>query len=68
MNEPEQHTDLDDRLRRLAAGLAAPDVPADDDVSRGRRRLVRQRLAIGGACLATATALGLGAVAAPGIL
>jgi hypothetical protein len=61
-------TDLDQQLRRLAAGIDAPDTPVADDLARGRRRVRRTRLATGGAALATLAVVGVAATAAPGLL
>ena len=44
---------LEDRLHALAHGVNVPVVPADDDVRRGRRRLLRIRLAMAGATAGT---------------
>lgn len=57
--------ELDEQLRRLAAGLDAPVVPLAGDLARGHARLVRQRIVIGGACLAVVGVLGIGASLAP---
>lgn len=51
---------LEDRLHALARGVNVPVVPADEDVRRGRRRLLRMRLAMAGATTATlAVVLGI---------
>ena len=59
MTEPaDRH--LEDRLHALARGVHVPVVPPDDDVRRGRRRLLRVRLAMAGATTATlAVVLGI---------
>jgi hypothetical protein len=44
---------LEDRLHALARGVHVPVVPAGDDVRRGRRRLMRMRLAMAGAITGT---------------
>ncbi|MBB6627103.1 hypothetical protein H5V45_07195 [Nocardioides sp. KIGAM211] len=67
LDRPLDPRDLDEHLRRLAAGVEAPAVPVEEDLARGRARLVRQRFVIGGACLATVGVLGLGATVAPGL-
>jgi hypothetical protein len=51
---------VEGRLHALAHGVTVPVVPAGDDVRRGRRRLLRMRLAMAGGTAATvAVALGL---------
>lgn len=60
--------DLDQQLRRLAAGIDVPDTPVGDDLARGRRRVRRTRLATAGAALATLAVVGVAATAAPGLL
>jgi hypothetical protein len=51
---------LEERLHALARGIPAPVVPADEDVRRGRRRLLRMRLAVAGATTGTlAVVLGI---------
>ncbi len=51
---------LADRLHALARGVTVPVVPTDDDVRRGRRRLMRMRLAMAGATTGTlAVVLGI---------
>ncbi len=56
--------DLEDRLRELAAAVPSPEVPVEDDLARGRRRLGVQRLlTTGGAVAAVAVialAIGIG--------
>jgi hypothetical protein len=56
---------LEERLHALARGIRAPIVPAEDDVRRGRRRLLRLRVAMAGATTGTlAVVLGLTALTA----
>ncbi|HEY7719687.1 MAG TPA: hypothetical protein VH915_13070, partial [Pedococcus sp.] len=51
---------LEERLHALARGVSAPIVPTEDDVRRGRRRLLRVRMAVAGATTGTlAVVLGL---------
>ena len=51
---------LEERLHALARGVSVPVVPADQDVRRGRRRLLRMRLAMAGGTTATlAVVLGI---------
>ena len=51
---------LEERLHALARGVSVPVVPADQDVRRGRRRLLRMRLAMAGGTAATlAVVLGI---------
>ena len=51
---------LEDRLHALARGVSVPVVPAEEDVRRGRRRLLRMRMAMAGATTGTlAVVLGL---------
>lgn len=51
-------TDLDRALARLAADIEPPRVPVSDDLARGRRRLLRRRLAVAGAAAVTTGILG----------
>ena len=44
---------LEERLHALARGVSAPIVPTEDDVRRGRRRLLRVRMAMAGATTGT---------------
>ena len=51
---------LEERLHALARGVSVPVVPADADVRRGRRRLLRMRVAMAGATTGTlAVVLGI---------
>jgi hypothetical protein len=51
---------LEERLHALARGARIPLVPAEEDVRRGRRRLLRMRVAMAGATTATvAVVLGI---------
>ena len=59
MTDPADRS-LEERLHALARGVAAPMVPPDEDVRRGRRRLVRMRVAMAGATTGTlAVVLGI---------
>jgi hypothetical protein len=64
MTDPaERH--LEERLHALARDIHGPMVPAEDDVRRGRRRLLRLRVAMAGATTGTlAVVLGLTALTA----
>lgn len=56
---------LEGRLHALARGVSVPIVAADQDVRRGRRRLLRMRLALAGGTTATlAVVLGVTGLAA----
>ena len=44
---------LEERLHGLARGVSVPIVPTEDDVRRGRRRLLRMRVAMAGATTGT---------------
>lgn len=50
-------TDLERELARLADSFDPPVVPVSDDVTRGRRRLLRARATVAGAAAATAAVL-----------
>lgn len=50
-------TDLERELARLADAFDPPAVPVSTDVARGRRRLLRTRMTVGGAVVATAAVL-----------
>ena len=52
--------DLEDRLRQLAAAVPPPEVPVEDDLARGRRRLGVQRLLITGGAVAAVAVIALG--------
>jgi hypothetical protein len=60
--------DLDQQLRRLAAGIDAPETPVAEDLARGRRRVRRTRLATAGAVLGTVAVIGVASTAAPGLV
>lgn len=51
-------TDLDQRMLLLAESMEVPAADPEADLARGRRRVRRQRLAAGGAALATVAVLG----------
>ncbi|WP_121255942.1 hypothetical protein [Nocardioides ferulae] len=73
MTSHEQHEQhelpgLDDRLHELAERAPAPSTAVGDDLQRGRRRLRRQRLTVGGAALATVLVVGAGAAVGPGMV
>ncbi len=51
-------TDLERELDRLAERIEAPVVPVSADLARGRRRLLRHRLAVAGAAAATVAVVG----------
>lgn len=57
---------LERRLQELAQGIATPDTPVATDVARGRRRLLRGRLAAGGSVLAVLAVVGVGLSVVPG--
>lgn len=57
---------LERRLQELAQGIATPDTPVAADVARGRRRLVRGRLAAGGGALAVLAVVAVGLSIVPG--
>ena len=44
--------DIDQRLRGLGAKIPTPDVPLEDDLARGRRRLGLHRLLVTGGTVA----------------
>jgi hypothetical protein len=59
MTDPADRS-LEERLHSLARGVAVPVVPPGEDVRRGRRRLLRMRLAMAGATTGTlAVVLGI---------
>lgn len=59
-------TDLERELARLAATIDPPPVAVSTDVARGRRRLLRTRLTVAGAAVATAAVLGGGTLLGQG--
>ena len=60
--------DLDARFAELAARIDAPDVPVTDDLQRGRRRQLRQRLVVAGAVVATVAVVGSAVATTPDLL
>lgn len=54
------HLDLDDRLRDLAAAVPPPTTPVEQDVERGRRRLRRTRWLVSGGAAAGVAVVALG--------
>jgi hypothetical protein len=52
--------DIDQRLRRLSATIPTPEVPLEDDVARGRRRLRLHRWLVTGGTVAGVGVLALG--------
>lgn len=57
---------LERRLHELAQGIATPDTPVATDLARGRRRLLRGRLAAGGSALAVLAVVGVALAVVPG--
>ncbi len=52
--------ELDQRIHELGAAMTAPDVPLEEDLARGRRRLGRQRLLVTGGAVAGVVVIALG--------
>ncbi|WP_193610704.1 hypothetical protein [Nocardioides lijunqiniae] len=58
--------DLEEALRRLAASVDPPSVPASADLARGRRRRRRHRLAVSAGVVAAVAAIGVGTAVVDG--
>lgn len=60
--------DIDQRLRELGTSVPAPDVPLEDDLARGRRRLGTRRLLATGGTVAGVAVIALGITLAGSII